>query len=491
MDGGRMRQRGAMGDIKRRSVASVVLATATIAALSTSSIDASMKSAAMAGSPPRLAQPHPCEGTAGFTCSTLVVPLDHSHRTPGTLGLQVATANNVKAPRGVLLLLTGGPGQPGVPFVSRLAGRLAPALNDYRLVMFDQRGTGQFGAIDCPALQAAVGSSDVAAPPPASVRECANIIGPNRRFYSTPDTVADIELLRRALGARTMVVDGVSYGTFVAERYAIAQPRHVSKLVLDSILPHADPNRTDAFYLVGLRAVGRVLRAACQTAPVCGFDPAKDVAWLARHRGDGVRIFDMLVTYEFIDPTFRDPNPPQVPPGFGDVVGALHAARLGDAAHLDELIQGLDKGGGKPAEFSSGLHAATLCADMRFAWGSDAVAESLRGPALATATASLTASQVWPFDTETAAGDGLMQTCLNWPVTPPAAEAPPCSRLPAVPVLLLVGDHDLSTPLEWAREEAAHASRGTLVIVRGAAHSIQSREPGDQGRKALFAFLLG
>jgi len=29
-----------------------------------------------------------------------------------------------------------------------------------------------------------------------------------------------------------------------------------------------------------------------------------------------------------------------------------------------------------------------------------------------------------------------------------------------------------------------------LVIVRGAAHSIQSREPCDQGRKALFAFLL-
>jgi hypothetical protein len=31
---------------------------------------------------------------------------------------------------------------------------------------------------------------------------------------------------------------------------------------------------------------------------------------------------------------------------------------------------------------------------------------------------------------------------------------------------------------------------GHLVIVHGAAHSIQSREPGDQGRKAVFAFLL-
>ena len=55
-----------------------------------------------------------------------------------------------------------------------------------------------------------------------AVRECAATIGPDRRFYSTSDTVADIDMLRAALGVRTMVVDGVSYGTYVAERYALA-----------------------------------------------------------------------------------------------------------------------------------------------------------------------------------------------------------------------------------------------------------------------------
>jgi pimeloyl-ACP methyl ester carboxylesterase len=62
--------------------------------------------------------------------------------------------------------------------------------------------------------------------------------------------------------------------------------------------------------------------------------------------------------------------------------------------------------------------------------------------------------------------------------------------LPAVPTLILAGDHDLSTPLEWAQEEAASAPLANLVIVNGASHSIQSREPGNQGRKALYAFLL-
>jgi len=55
----------------------------------------------------------------------------------------------------------------------------------------------------------------------------------------------------------------------------------------------------------------------------------------------------------------------------------------------------------------------------------------------------------------------------------------------------LAGDRDLSTPLAWAQEEAASAPLAKLVIVHGAAHSIQAREPGDQGRQALYGFLLG
>ena len=173
------------------------------------------------------------------------------------------------------------------------------------------------------------------------------------------------------------------------------------------------------------------------------------------------------------------------------MIDALHAARLGQPAHLDQLIQGLNEGGGSGSQFSSGLHAATLCTDMRFPWGSDAVPVSQRMPALVKATAKLATNQVWPFDAKTAADDGFVQTCLNWPLTPPAPEASPTSKLPAVPTLILAGDRDLSTPLAWAQEEAASAPLAKLVIVHGAAHSIQAREPGDQGRQALYGFLLG
>src|SRR5262249_58969810 len=96
---------------------------------------------------------------AGFTCSMLAVPLDHSGHAPGTLRLQVAAGNNTGAPRGVLLFLTGGPGQPGVPFVSRIRSRLAPLFPQYRLALFDQRGARPLGALRRPAPPAALGSS--------------------------------------------------------------------------------------------------------------------------------------------------------------------------------------------------------------------------------------------------------------------------------------------------------------------------------------------
>jgi pimeloyl-ACP methyl ester carboxylesterase len=60
-----------------------------------------------------------------------------------------------------------------------------------------------------------------------------------------------------------------------------------------------------------------------------------------------------------------------------------------------------------------------------------------------------------------------------------------------VPTLLLNGDHDLSTPLAWAREELALTTHGKLVVVPGAGHSTQSRAVSDVGRAAVARFLLG
>ena len=67
---------------------------------------------------------------------------------------------------------------------------------------------------------------------------------------------------------------------------------------------------------------------------------------------------------------------------------------------------------------------------------------------------------LWPFDRATLRDNGLAVTCLNWPATPqPLPEPPDDKDLPDVPVLMVVGDRDLSAPVELARQEEARAPR--------------------------------
>jgi pimeloyl-ACP methyl ester carboxylesterase len=424
-----------------------------------------------AAPPPRLTVSRPCDSAKGFTCSTLRVPLDHSGRTPGDLSLAIAAADNADAPKGVLVALTGGPGQGGVDFIPRSRARMRALLHDYRLVMFDQRGTGA-AALRCPALQRAVGTSDLTVPPPGSVEACARALGPQRRFYSTADTVADLEALRVALGADKLTLDGVSYGTFVAERYAIAHPDRVAKLVLDSVVPAAG---LDGLEVDGLHETARVLRAVCR-AQHCPGDPAADLAAVVRARHDGPELDDTLVALSVGAPSF---------PG---VLAALREARAGHPQRLERLVRIVRRAQRAPAQvLSQGLHAATLCADTRSPWGGAGAPLAGRRAALERAAARTDPA---PYDRATVVGNGYAQLCLRWPPTP-APPPPRTGDLPAVPTLLLAGDRDLSTPLPWAREQAAHTPNGKLVVVARAGHSVQSRAPGGEGRRAVRRFLLG
>lgn len=430
--------------------------------------------AASAGGSGGLSGAAACPGLDGYTCATLSVPLDHGGRVPGLLGLKVAMADNVKAPKGVLLFLTGGPGQPGVPFVDRLSKKLAPVLKDYRLVMVDQRGTGA-GALQCPQLQREMGSSDLTPPTARAVTDCAAAIGPDRRFYGTSDTVADLELLRRALGARKMTLDGVSYGTYTVERYALAYPRHVARMVLDSVVPQTgyDPMDLDA-----MRAAPRVLTRACQ-AIGCATDPAADLAKVVHMYGNGADVLDALTTWEFVDPDYAA------------MIDALHKAAAGDPALLRGLIAGVRQGGAATAEeLSQGLHASTLCLDGRYPWGRADAPVAGRQEALEKAAAELTPADYGPFDAATATGLGSMLSCLHWPRTAVQPLPQQHRRLPGVPVLLLGGDRDLSTPLEGLYEQKRLTPRARVVVVQGAAHSVQNRATSDKGRQAVFDFLL-
>jgi pimeloyl-ACP methyl ester carboxylesterase len=449
----------------RRLLLAVVAAAAVLAAARSGT----------AAERPALTNAHPCEAAPGFTCSTLTVPLDHSGGARGSLRLQVAAAPKAKAKKGVLLLLSGGPGQPGVPLISRLARRLAPVLDDYRIVTLDQRGTGA-NALVCDALQQQMGLSDLRQPTAPAVRACGARIGPQRRFYTTLDTVADLELLRRALGVDRWVVDGISYGSYVAARYGLTHPHRTAKLVLDSVVPH---DGIDMLAVTSMPATARVLRSACRAAG-CRTDPVADLARVVRRYRNGVEVLDALVIMSIVDPTFTRN---------ADIPLLLHAAAEGNRFPLESFLANVQAGSSGAAwTLSQGLHASTLCTDLRGPWGSSAAPVEARKRAVDRAVERLPARAVWPFDRRTARSNGFLLTCLYWPETRPAPSPTRAARL-LPPTLLLAGSHDLSTPVEWARRQARLTANGRLVVVPGAGHSVQSRDATGRGLRALADFL--
>ena len=411
----------------------------------------------------------PCAGAPGYTCSTLDVPLDHSGKRAGTLHLQVGVADNAKAPRGVLLVLAGGPGQPGVPALSGFVQRaLGAELQAYRIVMYDQRGTGA-GALDCTALQAAMGSSDLFPPPASAVQACAAKLGPARQYYGTDDVVADMEALRKALGVDKWVVDGISYGTYVGERYALAYPQHVSKLVLDSVVPHVGLADMGVDEFKGLR---RVLRATCGSC-------LDDLNAVVRKYKAGPALYDALTFDSIVDPTYTTTF---------DIPAILRDARKGDTSGLVRFL-GTAKSWQEtpPQSLDQGLHASALCGDWRYPWGSSSAPLAGREAKVKRAAERLGAKAFYPFDLKTAEGNGFIRQCLPWA---PVPATPLAHGKITVPTLMVNGDHDLSTVLEWARKELALTTDGKLVVVPGAGHSTQSRAVSDVGRNAVADFLL-
>ena len=419
----------------------------------------------------RLHGAHPCPGAIGYTCATLDVPLDHAQPGRGTLHLSVGMGDNVHAPHGVLLVLSGGPGQPGIPILHGYVSRaLAAEQGKYRIVVFDQRGTGA-GALDCTALQREMGSSDLTPPSASAVRSCASKLGARRQFFGTDDTVADMEDLRQALGVKKWSLDGISYGTYVGERYGLAHPSHVSKLVLDSVVPQV--GETD-LGVAEFAAVRRVLGSVCGTGCVA------DLAAVVHRYRLGPQLFDALTFDSIADPTYHT---------YWNVPAALHAASRGHRKQLDRFLAAALHFQRYPAKLlDQGLHASTLCADWRFPWGTSAAPLAGRAGKLRAAVARIPAAKLYPFDRLTASGNGFVQQCLPWTPTPPTPL--PHGKL-LVPTLLVEGNHDLSTELTWARQQLALTPHGKLVVVPGAGHSVQSRAVSDVGRKAVARFLLG
>jgi pimeloyl-ACP methyl ester carboxylesterase len=414
-----------------------------------------------------------CHGSTGVLCGTVAVPLDWSGARPGTIKLAVEELPARGTARGVMALIAGGPGQPSAEiFDLASVGFLYRSwFPGYTLVVFDPRGTGNSGPLGCTSV--ATG----AVLDPMLVGACGASLGPSRAFYTTAANVNDLDAVRRTIGVDRIALWGVSYGTKVALAYAQAQPAHVERLLLDSVLATSGPDPMNLDVLQGMPAG---LGSLCSTDAVCRAlapDLPAEVAALANRaavtplRGtvlsgtgaplpvsaDGATILGIVRSSD-LDDGLR-----------AELPSAVAAASAGRPRQLLRLAQLVNGGFSTAATSSSATYYATTCADGHFPWQpTDPVAA--RQQAIAAAIAALPAGATGPFRTW-AASTGSATFCLDWPS--PASNAPlPGAQLPDVPVLALSGSLDFRTPTAEASAVVAQFPHGHLLVVPGVGHSV-------------------
>jgi pimeloyl-ACP methyl ester carboxylesterase len=407
-----------------------------------------------------------CPNAAGAQCTTIPVPLDRSGQVPGTVNLRVARVPAAKLPtQGTLVVLPGGPGQSSVPLIDDFRSVFHDILQHYDLVVFDSRGTGGSGVINCPELQQST-SRDGAS--------CAARLGAARSFYTTRDSVADLESVRVALGISKIALYGVSYGTKVARAYALTYPGQVERLVLDSAVPASGP---DPFMRSTFAALSRVLGDVCSNHACRGVtaNPLADLSRLvARLTSKSLRgsVFDghgrrhraALGRGDVLDAILAS----DLDPGLRAILpAAIHSAARGDGAPLLRILVGGSGGGERLTDLSEGLFAATSCEESDFPWPRASTVPQ-RQAAVNAVVSGLPAGTYSPFDVATALSDSVLGLCLSWPQapTPPTI---PTGPLAGIPTLILSGQEDLRTPLEDAQRLQGGIAGAELVQV---AHSV-------------------
>ena len=446
-----------------------------------------------------------CEGSSlrGAECGRIGVPLDHSNPTPPpaarSISLGYVRFRAREQRRGTIVFIAGGPGESIVRSAASVVnGPLRPLRDRYDIVLFDMRGTGvssplrcsvaRRGALQIPADASATEAARV-------VNRCATEIGSDRQFFSTYETVLDIEDLRAFLNVPKIIPLGVSYGGQVAGEYARRFPDRVSAVVLDSTSPIEG---VDALARLPQLALPRVLREVCFPPGCEAFlgDPLnllrRSVNALGRGALRGTAVLPsgrkqrasitLPNLYELIRRSDADPLLRTALPA------AMDAAARGDAAPLLRLaLQAQSEGG------ASGINEirflATACTEGRLPW--DPNSDPAGRVGALTQALSATQADYAPFPVDVVAPLTDAAKCLGWPATPRAPYVPSPTQGPNVPVLVLGGREDLRTPLEDQRRAASQFPTARVVGVANVGHSVLANDTSRCGIRTIRAFLAG
>ena len=409
--------------------------------------------------------------------ASIRVPLDRDHPGLGKLTVRYAVVRHTdrsQPPLEPIVAFEGGPGYGSIGSASTYLFMLGKLHRRHDLLVMDQRGTGSSGAIDCPALQAGI------PPYAAAAAACARRLGRAASAYGTGAVADDMAAILRKLHIPRVDVYGDSYGTYAAQVFAVRHPNRTRAVVVDAAFDNAfDPFERESS--VALRAAWRAMCARAGQCPNILGSIGSLARRLAAHPvtgtgtdADGVRRHVRLGPVELGNLVYDATYTYTV---FRDLPGALVALRRGDRAPMLRLAAedvAFNLPGGSPGSYSVGDYLAVACHDYPTVW-SKADSPAARRATLANVVRHLSPKVFAPFSKRvwlrTVVEHELVRGCLDWPqprIGPPPF--PGGGARPSMPVLVLNGEFDQSTPVADAQHVATAFPNATLVEVPNTGH---------------------
>ena len=396
-------------------------------------------------------------------CATFAVPEDRGQPNGRKIDLNIAwlpatsDADQAKDP---VFFLAGGPGQSAVDSYPTLAAAFKEVRKHRDVILVDQRGTGKSNVLTCKGDPDDAKGTDLAAAQAAASACVAELSAKaDLRHYTTTDAVADLDSVREAIGAATINLVGVSYGTRVAQQYAMHHPATTRSIVLDSVVPNT--LQLGNIFARNLDDALALQFALCSKAPACKGklgDPRAELdQLLAKLRAAPVAVqYRDATTGEQEDGTLNADTVAGLVrffaymPAAGSLLPKLiHEANNGRYAGLMALAKMMS--GDLKDSMAMGMQFSVICSEDNEAMVARTEdANTVLGNTMA---------------------DGLAAMCSTWPKgRMPADFHKPLAT--AVPALVLEGEFDPVTPPRYGEEVVKTLPNGRLFTLRGQGHNV-------------------
>jgi pimeloyl-ACP methyl ester carboxylesterase len=405
--------------------------------------------------------------TTSAFCAPFSVPENRADANSRMLELRLALIKSdaVTADSDIVVFLAGGPGESAVDTWPQVAAALGPLRRHHHILLLDQRGTGESHPLTCGPGEESPNQDrfdldELRKQVGACLAQVEKRADP--RFYTTTDAARDLEDVRQALGSPQFDLVGVSYGTRMAQQYAMRYPQSVRSIVLDSVAPNQMVIGEE--FAENLHHALQAQFQQCQNTPACAKAFGDPYASLIELR-DRLRAEPQEFSY-------RDPATFEVERIHLNEYSLASLVRL--FAYTPETAALL------PLSIDQGLKGdyTPLAGQNKLLEGdlSDLQENGMQMSVICSEDADLLTPR--PQDADLLLGTTMIQAlsaqCEVWPHgTRPADFHAPLKT--DTPVLILEGELDPVTPPRYGKEVLKGLSNGRLLIASGMGHNVIGR----------------